>query len=198
MKMILFSKATYSGLFNDAAAPWQIGFQEVATPTMEGIVELHDQILFYLIVILVFISWILSSILYQYSFSKRGALRYKYENHGTLIELIWTITPAFILIAIAFPSFKLLYLMDNSIYQLSLSHFALISMKKLNSSCTDLVVYGKVGPTTFIRFNNYVRNLTIFPKHIISQLIGHLLGDGALVMSKTSKIPCACAVIKKI
>jgi hypothetical protein len=79
--------------------------------------------------------------------------------------------------------------MDNFIYQLSLSPFALISMKKLNSSCTDLVVYGKVGPTTFIRFNNYVRNLTIFPKHIISQLIGHLLGDGALVMSKTSKIP---------
>lgn len=30
----------------------------------------------------------------------------------TLIELIWTITPAIILILIAFPSFKLLYLMD--------------------------------------------------------------------------------------
>lgn len=33
----------------------------------------------------------------------------------TLIELIWTITPAFVLIAIAFPSFKLLYLMDEVI-----------------------------------------------------------------------------------
>jgi hypothetical protein len=31
----------------------------------------------------------------------------------TLIELIWTITPALILILIAFPSFKLLYLMDE-------------------------------------------------------------------------------------
>jgi hypothetical protein len=31
---------------------------------------------------------------------------------STLIELIWTITPAIILILIAFPSFKLLYLMD--------------------------------------------------------------------------------------
>jgi len=31
----------------------------------------------------------------------------------TLIELIWTITPAIILILIAFPSFKLLYLMDE-------------------------------------------------------------------------------------
>lgn len=32
---------------------------------------------------------------------------------STLIELIWTITPAIILILIAFPSFKLLYLMDE-------------------------------------------------------------------------------------
>ena len=31
----------------------------------------------------------------------------------TLIELVWTITPALILILIAFPSFKLLYLMDE-------------------------------------------------------------------------------------
>jgi len=33
----------------------------------------------------------------------------------TLIELIWTISPAFILIAIAFPSFRLLYLLDEVI-----------------------------------------------------------------------------------
>ena len=34
---------------------------------------------------------------------------------ATLIELIWTITPALILIAIAFPSFRLLYLLDEVI-----------------------------------------------------------------------------------
>jgi heme/copper-type cytochrome/quinol oxidase subunit 2 len=39
----------------------------------------------------------------------------KYVNHGTLVELIWTISPALILILIAFPSFKLLYLMDEVI-----------------------------------------------------------------------------------
>ena len=33
----------------------------------------------------------------------------------TLIELIWTITPAFVLIAIVFPSFRLLYLLDEVI-----------------------------------------------------------------------------------
>jgi heme/copper-type cytochrome/quinol oxidase subunit 2 len=33
----------------------------------------------------------------------------------TLLELIWTITPALVLIAIAFPSFKLLYTLDEVI-----------------------------------------------------------------------------------
>lgn len=40
MLIKLFSKTTYGCLFNDAPTPWQLGFQEVATPTMEGIVEL--------------------------------------------------------------------------------------------------------------------------------------------------------------
>jgi len=35
--------------------------------------------------------------------------------HGTLIEMIWTITPALILLIIAVPSFSLLYAMDEVI-----------------------------------------------------------------------------------
>jgi len=50
----------------------------------------------------------------KFSSSKVGIV-HKYHNHGTLIELVWTITPALVLIAIAFPSFKLLYLMDEVI-----------------------------------------------------------------------------------
>jgi cytochrome c oxidase subunit 2 len=42
-------------------------------------------------------------------------LVYRYLNHGTLIELVWTVGPALVLVAIAFPSFKLLYLMDEVI-----------------------------------------------------------------------------------
>ena len=45
----------------------------------------------------------------------QSGIAHKYANHGTLIELIWTVTPAFILIAIAFPSFKLLYMIDEVI-----------------------------------------------------------------------------------
>lgn len=79
---------------------------------MEGLVELHDTIMYYLIIILFSVGWILVSTVKQYNNSNTYST-YKYLNHGTLIELIWTISPAFILVFIAFPSFKLLYLMDE-------------------------------------------------------------------------------------
>jgi cytochrome c oxidase subunit II len=95
----------YLNLLNscDAPTPWGLYFQDSATPQMEGLVELHDNIMFYLVIILFSVGWIMISIVRNYS----------NLNHGTLIELIWTITPALILILIAFPSFKLLYLMDE-------------------------------------------------------------------------------------
>jgi cytochrome c oxidase subunit 2 len=104
----------FNTIFNDAPQPWQLGFQDSAAPGLTGIVELHNTIFFYLIVIVVGVFWVLGSIIYYYN-SKKSQIIHKYLNHGTLIELIWTITPAFILIAIAFPSFRLLYLLDEVI-----------------------------------------------------------------------------------
>lgn len=101
-------------IFNDAPHPWQIGFQDSAAPGFTGIVELHNTIFFYLVVISVGVFWVLTSIIYYYN-SNNNAIVHKYLNHGTLIELIWTITPALVLIAIAFPSFRLLYLLDEVI-----------------------------------------------------------------------------------
>ena len=96
----------------DAPSPWGLYFQDSATPQMEGLIELHDNIMYYLVIILFSVGWILLSIVRNYIESK-SPISHKYLNHGTLIELIWTITPAIILILIAFPSFKLLYLMDE-------------------------------------------------------------------------------------
>ena len=99
---------------NDVAEPWQLGFQDGASPSQEGIFELHDTIIFYLIIILILVSWLFTSTIFNFS-SSNNKIVYKYHNHGTLIELIWTITPALVLVAIAFPSFKLLYLLDEVI-----------------------------------------------------------------------------------
>jgi cytochrome c oxidase subunit 2 len=96
----------------DAPRPWGVYFQDSASPQMEGLVELHDNILFYLVIILFAVGWILVSIAKTYT-NLESPVSHKNVSHGTLIELIWTITPALILIFIAFPSFKLLYLMDE-------------------------------------------------------------------------------------
>jgi cytochrome c oxidase subunit 2 len=96
----------------DAPRPWGIYFQDSATPQMEGLVELHDNILFYLLIIFFGVSWTLASIIIKFNYTN-SPVSQKYVSHGTLIELIWTITPALILMFIAFPSFKLLYLMDE-------------------------------------------------------------------------------------
>jgi len=116
IKIIMFNLLSliFNPIYCDAPEPWQVGFQDGATPTYEGITELHNSIFFYLVVIFIGVTWVIASIILNFSHDKNPIV-YKYMNHGTVIELVWTITPAFVLIAIAFPSFKLLYLMDEVI-----------------------------------------------------------------------------------
>lgn len=97
---------------NDVPTPYGFYFQDSATPNQEGILELHDNIMFYLVVILGLVSWILFSIVITYS---KNPIAYKYIKHGQTIEIIWTIFPAVVLLIIAFPSFILLYLCDEVI-----------------------------------------------------------------------------------
>ena len=106
--------SAFKNVKSDAPRPWGIYFQDSASPQMEALVELHNNILFYLVIILFGVGWLLIIIVRKYT-TTESPISYKYSSHGTLIELIWTITPALILILIAFPSFKLLYLMDEVI-----------------------------------------------------------------------------------
>ena len=98
----------------DAPEPWLLGFQDGASPTFEGMTELHNSIFFFLIVIGGTVCWMLYSVVTSFN-ENRSSIPHRYANHGTLIEVVWTVTPALVLVAIAFPSFKLLYLMDGSI-----------------------------------------------------------------------------------
>jgi cytochrome c oxidase subunit 2 len=106
--------SNFNTIFNDAPQPWQLGFQDSATPGFTGLVTLHNTIGFYLIVISFGVFWVLGSLMYYYNTNK-SPIAHKYLTHGTVLELIWTVTPALILIAIAFPSFRLLYLLDEVI-----------------------------------------------------------------------------------
>lgn len=92
----------------DTPEPWQLGFQDAASPVMEEILFFHDQIMFILTIIVTIVLWLLIRALTMKHY-------YKYLFEGTLIEIIWTLVPACVLIFIAFPSLKLLYLMDEVI-----------------------------------------------------------------------------------
>lgn len=95
------------------AESWQIGFQDPATPVMEGIINFHHDLFFFLIVITLFICWLLLKIIIL--FNKKKKKISSFLINAILIEIIWTIIPAIILLIIAIPSFALLYSMDEII-----------------------------------------------------------------------------------
>nr|YP_010164045.1 cytochrome c oxidase subunit II [Macromedaeus distinguendus]QRK27334.1 cytochrome c oxidase subunit 2 [Macromedaeus distinguendus] len=88
-------------------ATWtHLGFQDGASPLMEQLIFFHDHIMLILILIITFVGYMLSTVLMN-SFINRYML-----EHQT-IEMIWTSVPAIILIFIALPSLRLLYLLDE-------------------------------------------------------------------------------------
>ena len=113
----LFSVALGPALFaipstNDYAQPWQLGLQDPATPIMEGIVDLHHDVMFFLTIICIFVLYLLVRVVFL--FDKQNN-RFEKIVHGKVIEIVWTITPSFVLAIIAIPSFALLYPMDEVI-----------------------------------------------------------------------------------
>jgi len=107
--LYFFSTITYC----DSATNWQIGFQDPATPYMEGILNFHNNIMFFIVMIIIFTSWLLFRCLFFYNKSNHP-IPEKF-THSTLLEVVWTILPAIILMIIAVPSFALLYSLDEII-----------------------------------------------------------------------------------
>jgi cytochrome c oxidase subunit 2 len=97
----------------DSARPWQLGFQDPATPVMEGILNFHNDLMFFIVILAIFVTFLLVRCLYFFNETKNKVS--SNVIHGTTIEIIWTITPAIILMIIAIPSFSLLYSVDEII-----------------------------------------------------------------------------------
>jgi cytochrome c oxidase subunit 2 len=95
----------------DAPTAWQTGFQDPATPIAQGIQDLHNDICFFMVVILIFVMWMLGRTLWHFHWTKNPVP--SKIIHGTVIEVAWTVTPSLILMIIAVPSFALLYSMDE-------------------------------------------------------------------------------------
>lgn len=83
----------------DAPMPWQMLFQDPATSNMEGIVDLHHDILFFLIVILVLVMWLGVRIVTSFHHTLQPVP--ERFNHHTSLELVWAILPSVIVTLIA-------------------------------------------------------------------------------------------------
>lgn len=88
-------------------ATWiDLGFQDRASPLIEQLIFFHDHTLLILVLITLIVGYLII-ILFFNKFTNR------YLLHGQTIEIIWTIIPAIILLFIALPSLRLLYILDE-------------------------------------------------------------------------------------
>ena len=98
----------------DAATPWIIGFQDPATPVIIGIIHFHNYLIFYLVAIGVFVSWLLCRALILFTSNVIPIYKSTF-THCIPLEVAWTIAPICLLLVIAGPSFALLYSIDEVI-----------------------------------------------------------------------------------
>nr|ARH54288.1 cytochrome c oxidase subunit 2 [Curculionidae sp. 3 AH-2016] len=88
-------------------ATWKtLLLQDSASPVMEQLVFFHDHTLLILIVITIMVGQMMI-------FMFMNKFIYRFLLEGQFIEMVWTILPAVILILIALPSLRLLYIMDE-------------------------------------------------------------------------------------
>nr|YP_009308964.1 cytochrome c oxidase subunit II [Scutiger ningshanensis]AOS86711.1 cytochrome c oxidase subunit II [Scutiger ningshanensis] len=88
------------------AQPLQLGFQDAASPIMEELLHFHDHALVAVFLISILVLYIITTMMTA-----------KLTNTNLIdaqeIEMVWTIMPSIILIVIALPSLRILYLMDE-------------------------------------------------------------------------------------
>ncbi len=96
--------------YADQPTPWQLGFQEAASPVMHEAVAFHDLLLWIIVATSVFVTLLLVYACVRY-YRKVNKVPSK-TSHNTLIEIIWTAVPILILVVIAIPSLRLLYKAD--------------------------------------------------------------------------------------
>nr|AIT58429.1 cytochrome c oxidase subunit 2 [Coptotermes acinaciformis acinaciformis]AIT58531.1 cytochrome c oxidase subunit 2 [Coptotermes acinaciformis acinaciformis]AMX22579.1 cytochrome c oxidase subunit 2 [Coptotermes acinaciformis acinaciformis] len=83
-----------------------MSLQDGASPIMEQLVFFHDHVLMIMLMITTTVSYMMITLI-------RNKQTSRFMLEGQMIETTWTIAPAIILVFIAMPSLRLLYLMDE-------------------------------------------------------------------------------------
>jgi cytochrome c oxidase subunit 2 len=88
-------------------ATWSnLGIQDSNSPIIEQLNFFHDHALLILILVTTLVGYLIGTLFFN-------KLNNRYLLHGQTIEVIWTVLPAIILLFIAFPSLRILYLLDE-------------------------------------------------------------------------------------
>nr|NP_033653.1 cytochrome c oxidase subunit II [Terebratulina retusa]CAB59843.1 cytochrome oxidase subunit 2 [Terebratulina retusa] len=82
------------------------GFQDASSPVMEQLVFFHDYAMMILVLIMIMVGYATALLM-----SNKLTCRNLLESHQ--LEISWTILPSIILISLALPSLRILYLMDE-------------------------------------------------------------------------------------
>ena len=90
--------------------PWQMDLQSPAGIIAEKATDLHNFLLVVITLISVFVLGLLIYVCIKYR--EQPGVKPSKTSHNTIIEIIWTVVPVLILVVIAVPSFKLLYLTE--------------------------------------------------------------------------------------
>ena len=99
--------ASGGAALGDQPRPWEITLQDAATPVMENIISFHNLLLWIITIITLFVLVLLVLVVVKFN-AKANPVPSK-TTHNTLIEVAWTLIPVLILVAIAVPSFRLLF-----------------------------------------------------------------------------------------
>jgi cytochrome c oxidase subunit 2 len=88
--------------------PWEWHLQASGSPVMDNIVWFHDFLSVLIIAITLFVLALLVIVVVKFN-AKANPVPSR-TTHNTLIEVVWTLVPVLILVGIAVPSFRLLFL----------------------------------------------------------------------------------------
>ena len=113
LKIITLVFFPFSAFANEGISQnWQLSFQEPATDLMSDIISFHSYILMPIITgISLLVLGLLLYIMFRFN-SKRNVVA-STTTHNTVIEILWTVIPVILLIIIAIPSFRLLYVSET-------------------------------------------------------------------------------------
>ncbi len=92
--------------------PWQMNLQHPVTEVARQLVEFHTFLLWVITIITLFVLALLLIVIFRFN-EKANPVPAKW-SHNTVLEVVWTAIPVLILVVIAVPSYRLLYLADRT------------------------------------------------------------------------------------